>query len=380
MSIYRLTSEIRKTILSTRGEGNAILKKLLYLLSVFYGAVSSVRGYLYTHNYLRTKRLPCLVISVGNITMGGTGKTPMVRYLCRIFQQHDLRVAVLSRGYKGTHSKKGGIVSNGSELLLPPGASGDEPWMLADSLENVPVVVGRNRYRSGMIAKKSFDPQVLVLDDGFQHLQLQRDLDIVLLDGTHPLGNGHVFPRGTLRESVSGLDRCDALIFTRAGSGDPAKHLVRSGIKTSVPCFASVHKPYIHSMVEVSKDGQRFVKTGDLAYPDPGIRSAQKVIGFSGIADNHGFEAAVRGFGFDIAGFLGYEDHHWYDEKDLEAIFDLARKKKAELIVTTRKDFVRIDKDTQWPVDVVVVDVKIEFPDDGFERWLEDSIGKLPRN
>ncbi len=162
----------------------------LAIFSCGYGLLVQARYALYRLKILRARRLPFKVVCVGNLTLGGTGKTPMVEYAARILQEAGIRVAILSRGYKGRHEKGLGVVSDGERMLLAPKESGDEPYLLARHLRGVPVLVGRNRYLSGRMAHDRFGTEVAILDDGFQHIQLHRDMNILVVDGRHGFGDG----------------------------------------------------------------------------------------------------------------------------------------------------------------------------------------------
>ncbi len=192
------------------------LNLLLMLLSKAYGAGVLLRRDGYASGFLKAKKLPCTVISIGNLTTGGTGKTPMTIYVAERVRRLGYRVAVISRGYKGTAEKSGGIVSDGSAIRMDPVTAGDEPFLLAASLKDIPVLVGHDRYQSGMHAINRFQTEVVILDDAFQHLALFRDLNLLLLDSSLPFGNGHLLPRGTLREPTSALRFSDALVMTRS--------------------------------------------------------------------------------------------------------------------------------------------------------------------
>ena len=207
----------------------------LSMASKIYGGGVKLRQKLYQKGLVKSKRLPCMVISVGNLSVGGTGKTPMTIYLANLIQDFGNKAVVISRGYKGRAEKAGGIVSDGKVLLMGPETAGDEPYMMAVKLKNVPVIVGKNRFEAGMLAVRTFKPEVLVLDDAFQHLKLERDLDLVLLDCQRPFGNGHMLPRGIMREPVSALSRADALILTRSDVVPDAKKVIHDLKYRSLP-------------------------------------------------------------------------------------------------------------------------------------------------
>ncbi len=184
-------------------------------VSYAYGFLMRARARLYQDGILAARRLPCRVVSIGNITAGGTGKTPMTIRVAKMIRDQGYRVAVISRGYRGRLEKRGGIVSDGSTILVGPRDAGDEPYLMASLLEGIPVVVGSRRYEAGLLTVAHFRPHVIVLDDAFQHLRLQRDLNILLLDSRAPFGNGHVLPRGRLREPLRALGRAHVFVLTR---------------------------------------------------------------------------------------------------------------------------------------------------------------------
>ncbi len=206
-----------KAIMTDEGKSRLLsFESFLFVISLLYGGVVKLREFFYKKKMLKSERLPCKVISVGNVTVGGTGKTPMTIYVAELLNRLGYKVAILSRGYKGGAEKTGGIVSDGRTIFMEPDMSGDEPFMLAAKLKNTPVIVGKNRFEAGMLAIKKFKPDIIVLDDAFQHLKLVRDINLVLSDCRRPFGNTHMLPRGTLREPLSALLRGDAFILTRS--------------------------------------------------------------------------------------------------------------------------------------------------------------------
>lgn len=336
----------------------------LKLAAGAYGGIGCLRAALYRRGVLRSRKLSCPVIAVGNITVGGTGKTPMAVYVAGLLRESGYRVAVISRGYRGLSEKiGGGVVSDGKRVLMTAAEAGDEPYLMALQLPGVPVVVGRMRYQAGCRALADFQPDVLVLDDAYQHLQLARDLNLLLLDHTAPFGNGEVVPRGVLREPLSALARADAVIFTRAGAAagpHAASGASLPGLRPDVPVFRSDHRPYVGGIVPAGK------RQPDAAPPPCGVAGSlagQTVVAFSGIARNDDFFRTLAGWGADIAQSLGYPDHHAYSEADLARILRVARQIGAGGLVTTEKDFVRIQPRLDWPLPLVVVGVRIDFGD-----------------
>ena len=222
-NIERLKNRISSAAGSNVPSSLLSLETALLVLSLAYGVVIRIRARLYAAGVLPSKALLCRVISVGNIIAGGTGKTPMTIFVAQLLRDKGQRVVVLSRGYRGSMEASGGIVSDGERIFKGPDEAGDEPYLMARVLKGIPVVVGKRRYEAGMMAIARFQPDVIVLDDAFQHLRLKRDLDLVLLDCRSPWGNGYLLPRGLLREPLSALRRAHAIIFTRSRqSGRPA--------------------------------------------------------------------------------------------------------------------------------------------------------------
>ncbi|MBM3224440.1 MAG: tetraacyldisaccharide 4'-kinase [Candidatus Tectomicrobia bacterium] len=187
----------------------------LCLVAHGYGGLAWAHRTAYTWGIRQQRHLPCPVVSIGNLTLGGTGKTPLTMWIARWYQQQGRRVAVLSRGYGARPAAHVRVVSAGDGPVLNWQAAGDEPYLLACALPGVPILIGQDRYQTGQYACTHFGAEVLILDDGFQHHALHRDLDIVLIDASNPFGSGHLFPRGILREPLSALRRADALVLTR---------------------------------------------------------------------------------------------------------------------------------------------------------------------
>ncbi len=348
-------------------EGKAPLLSLaaaLYPISLVYGAGQKLRAFAYRHRVVPARQLPCKVICVGNITVGGTGKTPMTMYVAQMIKQLGYRAAIVSRGYRGSAESQGGIVSDGKSIGMGPELAGDEPYLMARSLREIPVIIGKNRYASGMLALKQFQPDVIVLDDGFQHLRLQRDIDLVLLDHTLPFGNGHLLPRGILREPISALARSTACILTRCRSGqdDPGTsplELIKQYAPHS-PVFTSSHKPYVYPV----KAGEQFSVTGTASqYSDQEVNRMTKepIFGFSAIARNADFQNTVKNLGFNPSGFLEFSDHHRYTAHDLSFIQSKAESAGACCLITTEKDLVRLSPQNPFPLQLIVVGVKISF-------------------
>ena len=344
-----------------------LLASLLHGFSIFYGAVQRLRETCYRHQLLPSRDLPCKVISIGNITVGGTGKTPMTIHVAAEFKRAGFKVVIVSRGYKGGAEKHGGIVSDGRTLYMDAEQAGDEPYMIACRLKGVPVAVGRNRFAAGMLAISKFQPDVIVLDDAFQHLKLKRDIDLVLLDHMRPFGNSHLLPRGLLREPVSSLARSTACILTRcrAAGADEAAMSSLAEIQMlvpGIPVFTSSHVPYWYVVQKGAHNSFEAVTDVFLANDLEQVKH-RKVFCFSGIARNNDFQQTVKELGFKVIGLLEFSDHHRYTPKDLATILRYAENKGADRLITTEKDHARIAFKDPLPMELIVVGVKVSFGD-----------------
>jgi tetraacyldisaccharide 4'-kinase len=337
----------------------------LYACSQVYQLATKLRLRLYEKGILKNRSLPCKVVSIGNITVGGTGKTPMVHYVASLLKGLGLEVAVISRGYGGYAQRSGGVVSNGKTIFMGLRASGNEPQLLASKLTGIPLLIGKDRHRVGRQAIGNFGVSVLVLDDAFQHLRLKRDLDLLLLDSLQPFGNGHCIPRGTLREPVEQIKRASALILTRWPWGDdlarvsPIIELARGR-----PVFRCVHFP----------DGLFTARQKESL--DLKTLKGQKLFLFSGIARNDSFRETVSRLGGDIAGSLSFPDHHRYSHKDIQRIWKRAEAVRAENVMTTEKDYFNIQMQIPSVPPLMVLTISISFQDDAeaFESYLKTQI------
>jgi len=355
---------------------------LLYGMSIFYGTVQKLRAACYRKKILPSRKLPCKVISVGNITVGGTGKTPMTIHVAAEVKRCGYKVVIVSRGYRGGAENCGGIVSDGRTLYMDFELAGDEPYMIACRLKGVPVIVGKNRFTAGMLAVSKFQPDVIVLDDAFQHLKLQRDIDLILLDHTHPFGNYHLLPRGVLREPVSSLARSAVCILTRCRAG--ADEALMSSVAKiqmlvpGIPVFTSSHVPYWY--VVHRGEHKSFEAVSDFFSPSDFEQiKHRKIFCFSGIARNDNFQRTVKHFGFNITGFLEFSDHHHYTEDDLNAISHAAGNSGADRLITTEKDHARIAHKKPFSMELVVVGVKVSFGENhqSFRAFIHDRLKSL---
>jgi tetraacyldisaccharide 4'-kinase len=338
----------------------------LYACSRAYETAVRFRIHLYEGGICKQKSLPCKVVSIGNMTVGGTGKTPMVEYVAKFLKKLGLEVSVISRGYKGRAQHSGGLVANGKTLYMGPEGSGDEPQLLASRLKGIPVLVGKDRYRVGMHSINRFGTSVLVLDDAFQHLPLKRDVNLLLLDSVRPFGNGHCLPRGPLREPVEQTKRASAFILTR-WPGDNDSTRVSPIIETLAegrPIFRSVHVP----------DG--LFLAGQEEPVNFQELKRKRLFLFSGIARNDSFRETVSNLQGHVEDFLAFPDHHRYSYEDLKLIWRRAGNLKVDNIITTEKDYVNIRTQIPSVPKLMVLTVSISFQEDkeAFEGFLRSRV------
>jgi tetraacyldisaccharide 4'-kinase len=342
------------------------LEGLLYAGSRIYRLVVRLRICLYRRGVLKRKKLPCKVVSIGNITVGGTGKTPMVHYVAQLLKELGQEVAVISRGYGGSGQRLGGIVSDGHTRLMDARVSGDEPQLLSSRLQGIPVLIGRDRYRTGKWAVERFGSSIIVLDDGFQHLSLHRDLDLVLLDSVRPFGNGHCLPRGVLREPPEQIKRADALILTRWKEGKRATGF-RDALLARVqgrPVFRCKHEP----------DGLFTGGRKESVALD--YLSGKRLFLFSGIVRNDSFLEAVSRLEAQIVGSTEFGDHYRYSDHDLRLIWEKARLLKADHLMTTEKDHVNLSCQIPSSPELLVLRIAISFGEDteAFKAYVKNRV------
>jgi tetraacyldisaccharide 4'-kinase len=307
-------------------------------------------------------------------------------YMARLIHGFGSRVAIVSRGYKGSAEKNGGVVSDGHALLMGPSSAGDEPFLMAQQLLplGIPVIVGRDRVRAGQRAMQRYQAEVIVLDDGFQHLRLARDLDIVLLDAQHPFGNGYLVPRGTLREPLSSLSRADACLLTRCPrsaiddrfAGHSRTNRNSAGGNRRRPLFAATHAPFISEYFSATHSD------GWAARIQVNEWRGCPVFAFSGLARNDTFQKMLGEMGFDLRGYAAFADHHDYSHDDILAIARQAGRKGAQVLVTTEKDWVKLDATWLRNRRLLVVGVRMDLGAyaEAFERFVARKLGLSARS
>ena len=341
----------------------------LVFLSLLYREIIKLRNRLYDAGLCKQEKLPGEVISVGNITVGGTGKTTMAIMLANMLKKHGYRPAILSRGYGGKKKTPVNIVSDGHHLLMGHVEAGDEPVLMAKSARGIPVLTSPKRTLTGRVAMEALGANILILDDGFQHRSLFRDIDIVLLDVTRPLGNGRLLPRGPLRESPGALKRTDIIVWTGGDGGPEEKndtpprslHSICPGCD-SIPVFRGYHRP-------------KYLIQGGTAYP-LGYLDGKRVCAFAGIGSPESFRKTVESLGGRVVAFIPFPDHHRYDRKDIAMIQRIANDLEAEITVTTEKDGIKLVDFPSFLEELFLLPVEMEIVPSGeaFERLILDKL------
>ncbi len=308
------------------------LHLLLIPFSWLYAMGMWVRNRLYALGVFGVQTLPCPVVSVGNITVGGTGKTPAVIAIAEQLQRADLRVAILLRGYKRKVREGVTVVSDGKHLCASARESGDEAYMIAEYLRGVPIIVGRKRYLAGQIALKRFNVDVLILDDAFQHRQLGRDVDVLTVPVTHPFGNpAKLLPAGTLREPPSALRRADIILLTHANTPEIST-AAKAAVKRFAPdalMLASVHQPRHLYPLLPEDSGER---------QDVEILNGKRLLAVCGIGNPDAFVATLMRCSPASIELMAFPDHHVYTAADGQRIDTAFQSTNADWVVTTQKD------------------------------------------
>jgi tetraacyldisaccharide 4'-kinase len=332
-----------------RGTGAALMRAFLFPLSKLYQIGKKARRFLYNVRILRDSTLGVQVIAIGNLTWGGTGKTPVVEKFARELRNQGRNVAILSRGYRSKppplHKKlldkilfredttPPRIVSDGKSLLLDSETAGDEPYMLASNLKDVIVLVDKDRVKSGRYAIEKFGCDTLLLDDGFQYWKLAgRRQDVVLIDCQQPFGNEHLEPRGSLREPPSHLARASVIFITKSDgrTEDLRKRIAQHNSTAGI--IECIHSPLYFEDVFT---GQR---------ADLDLLKGRKVASLSGIAQNESFEQSLVKLGAELVYSKRFADHHRFTQQEILNAINRSKKRQAEIIITTQKDAVRFPK------------------------------------
>lgn len=322
------------------------LRTLLTIGSWGYSAVMEVRNVAYNRNWLTVHQAPAPVISLGNITTGGTGKTPMAAWLANWLLSEGFRPGLLSRGYRSLESSE-----IASEAVSGQAAGNDEKRVLDRLCPGVPHLQQRDRVASAMRLCQDFDCNVLILDDGFQHRRLHRDLDLVLIDALQPWGFGYILPRGLLRESMSGLKRADLIVVTRA---DQCSEVVRDDLRSELAKYRGSR-----DCVEIAFVPTRLVGLDGGVHPISLTRD-QTALSFCGIGNPVGFRQTLAGFG--ASGPLRvYPDHYHYQPTDFRELAQQAIENHCEISLTTMKDMVKIPAESWTGPPLYAVEIGVEF-------------------
>jgi tetraacyldisaccharide 4'-kinase len=354
------------------GKRAAVFRWFLHALSFLYRGIVQMRIWLYRKRFMRERTLGCMVISIGNLTVGGTGKTPVVEKFARSLQAGGRRVAILSRGYKskklpflkGIWHKltnrepyKPRIVSDGRSILLDSRMAGDEPYMLAVNLKDVIVLVDKDRVASGRYAIEEMDCDTLLLDDGMQYLRLKHRLEIVLIDRQAPFGNEYMLPRGTLREPAGNLIRASYIFITKStaqGNEELIKR-IRTFNRTAEIIECSHQPQYLEHVIT----GERL--------PLEWLRG-KHVGAFSAIAAPKSFEDGIKRLGAKIELSRHFADHHRFTDREVTGFLKRCGNRALDAVITTEKDYVRLPRVTAPEVPIYFLRVEIEILS-GAESW-----------
>ncbi|MGA2220923.1 MAG: tetraacyldisaccharide 4'-kinase [Verrucomicrobiia bacterium] len=363
-----------------RDFGAKLMSAFLLGLSKLYETGVQVRLFLWRNRIFRDHTLGCQVVSIGNLTVGGTGKTPVVETFARALQQAGRRVAILSRGYKSTPRPfwqrflakvtfqedkiPPKVVSDGRSLLLDSEQAGDEPYMLASNLKDVVVLVDKNRVKSGRYAIRRFGCDTLLLDDGFQYLPLKSRLDICLIDRNAPFGNHFLLPRGTLREPISNMKRAHYIFITK--SSDHSSRKLRKAIRqfnTTAEIIECAHHPlYLQDVFTGERHDVKLLRGIDVA-------------AISGIAVPESFEDGLRALGANVIYAKRYADHHRFSQQEIINMINRSLKRGAAAILTTEKDAVRFPKIDRRDIPIHYLRVEIRIVDGA--KDFDEAVAKI---
>ena len=317
---------------------------VLVPFSLIYGAITKIRNYLYESGTFKSAGLNVPVISIGNITVGGTGKTPLVAYVTEILAGAGEKVCILTRGYKRENESERVLVSDGEKILANVRQAGDEPFELAEKLLGKALVIAdADRRAAGEWARENFGITAFVLDDAFQHLKVKRELDIVCVDATNPFGNGKVLPSGILREPLKNLSRADAIVITRANLVENISALKSQISKLAPSAKVFVTRNKLRDVEQVIKD--------------------KKGIAFGALGNPENFFAQLRQEGFDLALTKALPDHYFYTPDDIEELEREATARGADYLLTTAKDGVKLAS-LEFNIPLIIAKGEIVFDDD----------------
>lgn len=344
-----------------------VARALLFVMSRLYRSVVQLRLTLYRERILRQRMLGCLVVSIGNLTVGGTGKTPIVEVFAKTLAAKNRHVAILSRGYRSkkqpflkkiremlAHPDKATpprVVSDGRHLLMNSAMAGDEPYMLASNLPNVSVLVDKDRVKAGRYAIRNMGIDTLVLDDGFQYLHLKPRLNILLVDSMEPFHNHHLLPRGFLREPIKNVRRADYIFLTKSNGGAHIRHLKR---------FLKRHNQQAE-IIECTHRPQYLEDVYTQEQHDLKLLRDKRIAAISGIARPEGFEEFLEKLGGNLVYKERFFDHHRYRQQEVIDFINASLAHNAEMIITTEKDAVRFPKLMRRDLPIYFLRVEIDI-------------------
>ena len=337
------------------------------MISRFYGAVLRKRVSLYETGALASFSLGAPTVSVGNLTVGGTGKTPLVAFIAEILAERGETVCIISRGYKRENPKQTVLVSDGGKILATARQAGDEPFELARKLLGKAIVVSdANRVRAGKWAREKFAITAFVLDDAFQHLRARRDLNIVVIDATNPFGNRKFLPFGILREPLESLKRADAVVVTRANLVETVEDLRTEIRKFNADCPIFVAGNKFSNLIELKEFQAGKIKDSENLKPE--------IFAFCALGNPRNFFEQLRREDFDLAGTETFPDHYSYRQSDIDRIEKKARRTNAKTLLTTVKDAVKL-KDLRFDLPCFAVENEMIFDDrTEFCDWLNEKL------
>lgn len=336
------------------------LRQILSILSFFYSMIIRLRNKGYDKNIFQIKKVSVPVISIGNLSLGGTGKTSLAHLTAQILLQQNKKVAILSRGYKRKNvSRKIMVVSDGNKIFETPESAGDEPVLLASKLTGVPILVGSDRFQTGTFAVQQFKIDALILDDAFQHRKIHRDLELVCLD-EKILKSPKIFPRGFLREPVQSLKRADFIILKSENKAVPT-----ANFEEHFPFLKSC--PNAAFSYEADQIKEQFSNQTFL----PDWVNHKKLFAFSAIANPCAFKKMLENLGGELQFFKSFLDHHYYQTKDLKEMLEGSKKNHC-LLITTEKDAVKLPAD--FPTAVLKIKIKWLRGGDEFKKKVLETL------
>jgi len=351
--------------------GITILRAAATVVAWSCDKLTALRNILFDSGVLKVQQLSCPVISVGNLAVGGTGKTPMVMWLARFLLEEGWRVGVVSRGYKGGEAKRVLVVSDGRNILAGSDISGDEPQLLATRLRGIPVLCSTKRALAAEAAVDQFQCEVVILDDGFQHRFVARNLDIVMLDSRYPFGDGSLFPRGILREQTTALTRAQVLVLSRFDGSEQAEQSHKNLV---------MQWPDKTVVTAAHRATRLFKATTQRELPLSSVRN-KRLAAFAGIGRPDDFFRTVRDLGADLVHTTALPDHHPLTVELLASLVVEASEQKPELWLTTEKDWVRLPSDLPDNMELMILAVEIDLDGDSLllKAVVQESLGTSNR-